>query len=56
MSDVAPQLQEEPEGPRLRPTDKPNRAQSRREWRQAVLFELEATADLYPDLPEVRLP
>ncbi|MFE9442503.1 hypothetical protein ACFYO2_26655 [Streptomyces sp. NPDC006602] len=40
-------VQEEPEGPRLRAADLPNRAQRKAGWRQDALFELEDLADLY---------
>lgn len=50
-------VQEEPEGPRLRAADQPNRAQRKRGWRQEALFELEDLADLVDvDLTGVRLP
>jgi len=48
--------QDEPEGPRFRVADQPNRAQRKAGWRQDVLFELEDLADLYDlDVSEVRL-
>ncbi len=39
--------QDEPEGPRLRAADQPNRAQRKNSWRQDAIFELEDLADLY---------
>jgi hypothetical protein len=49
-------VQEEPEGPRLRAADQPNRAQRKASWRQEALFELEDLADLVDvDLSGVRL-
>lgn len=39
--------QDEPEGPRLRAADEPNRAERSRGWRQDALFELEELGDLY---------
>ncbi|MFD7605163.1 hypothetical protein ACFWAN_32570 [Streptomyces mirabilis] len=51
-----PDVQEEPEGPRLRLTDQPNRAERKRSWRQDALFELEELAELYDvDATAVRL-
>ncbi|WP_416972551.1 hypothetical protein [Streptomyces sp. 4F14] len=55
MSDAVPQLLEEPEGPRLRETGQPPRARRERAWRQDARTELRDLADLYPDLPEVRI-
>lgn len=40
-------VQEEPECPRLRAADQPNRAQRKASWRQDASFELEDLADLY---------
>ncbi|MFI2909449.1 hypothetical protein ACG2OD_14530 [Streptomyces sp. PDY-4] len=49
--------QEEPEGPRLRSADQPNRAQRKAGWRQDAATELEELGDLYGlDLSGVRLP
>ncbi|MEU5577791.1 hypothetical protein ABZ791_10720 [Streptomyces huasconensis] len=49
--------QDEPEGPRLRAADQPNRARRKTSWRQDALFELEDLGDLYDlDLSGVRLP
>ncbi|MGI5196944.1 hypothetical protein ACQEVY_25455 [Streptomyces sp. CA-288835] len=39
--------QDEPEGPRLRAADQPNRAQRKASWRQDALFELEELGDLF---------
>lgn len=48
--------QEEPEGPRLRTADEPNRAERNRGWRQDALFELEELGELYGvDVSAVRL-
>lgn len=44
-----------PEGPRLQDAAQPTRAQQARGWRRAALDQLEDLADLYEDLPEVRL-
>lgn len=49
--------QDEPEGPRLRAADQPNRAERQRSWRQEALWELEELGDLYGiDHQAVRLP
>lgn len=51
------EVQEEPEGPRLRAADQPTRARRKAGWRQDALFELEELGDLYDvDLSGVRLP
>ncbi|MFC8099426.1 hypothetical protein [Streptomyces sp. NPDC057363] len=47
--------QDQEPGPRLRDAAQPNRAQEGRSWRQEALWELDDLADLYPDLPGVRL-
>jgi hypothetical protein len=48
--------QEEPEGPRLRAADQPNRAQRKTGWLHDALFELEELGDLYGiDASGVRL-
>ncbi|MFF5433430.1 hypothetical protein ACFY5K_25745 [Streptomyces griseofuscus] len=43
------------DGPRMRDAAEPARAEAKRSWRQAALWELDDLADLYPDLPGVRL-
>lgn len=47
--------EDQAEGPRLRDAAQPNRAERERSWRMEALEELEDLADLYPELPAVRL-
>jgi len=47
--------QDQEPGPRLRDAGQPNRAERDRSWKRDALFELEDLADLYPELPAVKL-